>query len=333
VPAPPVEDDDGGDGLDLADVRGQVLARQALEVAAAGGHHLLLVGPPGAGKTTLARRLPGLLPPLGEAQALEVTRIHSAAGLALPPAGLIRRPPFRAPHHSASPVALVGGGSARLRPGEVTLAAHGVLFLDELAEFAPVALDVLRQPLEDGVVRIARARGSVAFPARVLLVAAMNPCPCGEAGRPDACTCGDAARLRYQRRLSGPLLDRFDLRLAVDRPEPSELLGAPPAARTSSAAERVRAARARAAERGVAANAELPSGALDAAAPLTAEARRLLHWALESGKLTARGLDRVRRVALTLADLDGGADVLDLGPVALALQLRADPLAMGARAA
>ena len=192
--ATPVEEPTGPD---LAEIRGQTLGRLAVEVAAAGGHHLLLVGPPGAGKTMLAERLPGLLPRLDVTQALEVTRIHSAAGLPLPPGTLVRRPPLRTPHHSASLVSLIGGGTALMRPGELSCAHHGVLFLDELGEFPSDVLDALRQPLEEGRVLVCRARASVVFPARVLLVAAMNPCPCGRDGGPGSCRCREPARARY----------------------------------------------------------------------------------------------------------------------------------------
>ena len=309
---------------DLADVRGQPVGRYAVEVAAAGGHHLLLMGPPGAGKTMLASRLPGLLPPLADRAALETTRIHSAAGLRLPATGLVRQPPFRAPHHGASSVALVGGGSATMRPGEISAASNGVLFLDELAEFATHVLDALRQPLEEGVVRVARAAATVTFPARFLLVAAMNPCPCGHGGRPGGCRCSDAARARYHRRLSGPLLDRFDLRVEVSRPSVADLMGSARNESTETVRARVLAARAAAAARGVRTNAAIPVQRLDALAPLTAEAEDVLAQALTTGRLSARGLHRVRRVARTIADLQDSPQALTAAHVATALSLRAD---------
>jgi magnesium chelatase family protein len=311
---------------DLADVRGQDLARRALEVVAAGGHHLLLSGPPGSGKSLLAHRLPSLLPPLDPAMALEVTMVHSAAGIALPPGGLVERPPFRAPHHTASLVSMVGGGTANMRPGEVSAAHGGVLFLDELAEFDPSVLDGLREPLEEGVVRVARAKATAEFPARFVLLGAMNPCGCGMAARPGACRCSAALLGRYARRLSGPLLDRFDLRVVVQRPEVDELLGPPTGEPSAVARGRVERARERAAERGPWRNAHVPGHLLDEVAPITPAARAVLRRELEAGRLTGRGLHRVRRVARTLADLDGGGDQVDDGAVNLALLMRVDPL-------
>lgn len=313
-------DEADSEPVDLADVRGLSFARQALEVSAAGGHHLLFVGPPGCGKTMLARRLPSVLPPLGPDEALEVTRIHSAAGDHTN-GRLIRVRPFRAPHHTATTAALVGGGSARPRPGEVTMAHRGVLLLDELGEFAPTTLDALRQPLEERVMRISRSTLSLAFPAAFQLVACTNPCPCG-LGEP-ACRCSEAQRARYRRRLSAPLLDRFDLRLRVAAPEAIDAPGeASDAVKARVVAARDRQ-RARYRDWPWSVNAHVAPGATTRLVPLHGDALVAWHDLVASRVLTGRGAGRVRRVARTIADL---ADLHHVsGPhVEIAASLRGD---------
>lgn len=308
---------------DLADVKGQHEARLALEVAAAGGHHLLFVGAPGAGKTMLARRLPGLLPDLDPDTALQATMVHSSAGVALPAAGLLQRPPFRAPHHTSSVGSLVGGGSHQLRPGEISLAHGGILFLDEMGQFAPKALDGLREALETGQLMVGRVEQvRVPMPAAFQLVGATNPCPCG-AGAPAECECDERARHRYISRLSGPFLDRFDLRIGIQRPNVDEMLGGEPGESTAAVAARVARARQVALERTGALNAELDDAMLHRFAPLSSDSEKLLRGELERGRLTGRGYHRVRRVARTLADLAGEFDEpIAEAHVATALMMR-----------
>lgn len=298
-------------GPDLADVVGQPLGRWALEVAAAGGHHLAMIGPPGAGKTMLARRLPSILPPLDDDAAMEVTALHSVAGLLPAGAGLLRRPPFQALHHTASPAALVGGGSGLARPGALSLAHHGVLFLDEAPEFSARSLEALRQPLEEGVVRLRRARGETDFPARVQLVIAANPCPCARPAGDLACQCTPLMRRRYLGRLSGPLLDRVDMRITLDPLSSAQLFDEEDTGEASAVvAERVMKARAAAAARWAAhgwrTNAEVPGAVLRSPQwRLPATALAGLRRDLDAGLLSARGYDRVLRLAWTVSDLDG----------------------------
>jgi magnesium chelatase family protein len=362
--APPRQESPG----DLCEVRGQPHGRRALELAAAGGHHLLLVGPPGSGKTMLARRLPGLLPPLARPEALELTRLQSVAGLLPNGSGLVAQRPFRSPHHSCSAAALIGGGPLP-RPGELSLAHHGVLFLDELAEFRREVLDQLRQPLEQRQVWISRARQRCCFPCRIILVAACNPCPCGWTGDPQrSCVCGEGRRRRYWARLSGPLLDRIDLQVAVRRAEARELaqlyrpaVGAgaatagagaltaeagdagalhispnPPQASTAEVAARVLQARERMGRRNPDGriNADLPTGQLALVLELEDGALALWERALAGRRLTARGGERLLRVARTICDLEGRRRV-NAAAVAEAIAFRsfdlvAEPMEAGA---
>ncbi len=309
----------GADIPDLRDVRGQEQAKRALEVAAAGAHNILFVGPPGAGKSMLAQRLPGLLPPLSSEELLEVSMLHSVAGL-LERGRLTRTRPFRAPHHSASMAALVGGG-LRAKPGEISLAHQGVLFLDELPEFSQQALDALRQPLESGSVLIARANHHVTYPARILLAAAMNPCRCGGGPGAGACRRGPRCAIDYQARLSGPLLDRIDIQLDIPPVTAADLALPPPIEGTAEAAARVGRARDAQSSRGAGLNATLDLDSLERLASPDAPGAALLSKAAETLALSARAYHRTLKVARTIADLDG-SDAVRRIHIAEALSLK-----------
>jgi magnesium chelatase family protein len=327
LPDPP---DEPSDGLDWADVRGQEDAKRALRIAAAGGHNLLMIGPPGAGKTMLARRLPGILPAPNFEEALEVTQVHSAAGLGS--GGLVTKRPFRAPHHTISAQGLVGGGS-RPQPGEITLAHRGVLFLDELPEFGRTAIDALRQPLEEGRVEIMRGQRTLEFPANAMVIAACNRCPCARPS--ETCTCTVLESARYRRRLSGPLLDRIDLVCQVDQVPPLELIGEREIGRTSSADVRAEVLGARELQRGrlertgALCNGDMDGRLTRATVPLEAALTARLLVARDRLNLSGRGHDRVLRVARTIADLAGhaGVEAVDLDE---ALSYRLDGLDLAA---
>lgn len=332
APSAPIQASQASE-LDLSQVVGQSEARYALEVAAAGGHHMLMIGPPGAGKTMLAQRLPGILPDLNDADAVTVTSVHSLAGTLEAKKGLLRRPPLRSPHHSATRAAIVGGGSGLARPGDISLAHCGVLLLDEAPEFAPSVLDCLRQPLESGTITIDRARGRATYPAKFQLVLAANPCPCGKASaKGDKCTCSSLRRRNYLQRLSGPLLDRIDIQIEVMALSSSALRGLGQGESSSQVAARVAQARAHARRRLAdtpwSLNSQVPGYWLRGPqADLDAQVLGLLELAMRAG-LSLRAIDRVLRVAWSIADLQGH-EHLTKNDVASAISLRSKGICDG----
>lgn len=316
---------------DFADVQGQFLAKRALEIAAAGGHNVLMIGVPGSGKTMLARRMSSILPPLTEAEALEVTKIYSVAGMLPQNAGLIKRRPFRSPHHTITVPGMIGGGTIP-KPGEVTLSHNGVLFLDELPEFNKAALEVLRQPLEDGVICIARVHAAISFPASFMLISSMNPCPCGFSGDEfHSCTCTVNEIRRYTKKISGPLLDRIDIHIRVPRVEYKDMLNPAPAESSSAIRTRVEHARLIQTERlqkyKIFCNAQMSHAMIKKFCPMTEAAQLLLEQVFEKMRLSARSYDRIIKVARTIADLDH-AQILADRHIAEAIQLRND-MALG----
>ena len=318
-------DKNAGSFLDFADVKGQTAAKRALEIAAAGSHNALMIGPPGSGKSMLAKRLPSILPDMTFEESMEVTQLYSVAGLLGQGSGLVKSRPFRAPHHTVSPAGLSGGGSIP-RPGEVSLAHHGVLFLDELPEFSRSAMEILRQPVEDGTVTISRASGTLSYPCSIMLIAAMNPCPCGYFGHPARpCTCTPNQVTRYLSKVSGPLLDRLDLHIDVQPVEFESLSSTQKAESSTEIKKRVDAARKiqnhRFAGSGIVSNSRIPAAKLSEFCPMDLSAQKLLKSAFEKLGLSARAYDRIMKVARTIADLDG-SETISNAHIAEAIQYR-----------